>query len=47
LVLRRMRVLRNQVFHGGTTDRISLGKQSVSRAVQILEGLLPAFLSVM
>jgi hypothetical protein len=47
LVLRRMRVLRNQVFHGGTTDRISLGKHSVSRAVGVLEVLLPAFLSVM
>jgi hypothetical protein len=46
LVLRRMRALRNQVFHGGTTDRISLGKQSVSRAVRVLETLLPAFLVV-
>jgi hypothetical protein len=46
LVLRRMRVLRNQVFHGGATDRISRGKQSVSRAVCVLEALLPALLAV-
>jgi len=46
LVLRRIRVLRNQVFHGAATDRISLGKQSVSRAVRVLEALLPAFVAV-
>jgi hypothetical protein len=45
-LLRRMRVLRNQVFHGAATDRISKGKPSVSRAVRVLQSLLPAFLSV-
>lgn len=39
----RLRVLRNQIFHGCSTDRKSLNKNSLRPALEILEELVPQF----
>ncbi len=47
LFTRRLRVLRNQVFHGCSTDRVSRNRPSLTRAAGLLEVLIPAFVEVM
>ena len=42
----RLRVLRNQIFHGCSTDRRSLNKNSLRPALEILEELVPQFLKI-
>ncbi len=39
----RLRVLRNQILHGCSTDRKSLNKNSLRPALEILEALVPQF----
>lgn len=46
LLFRRLRVLRNQIFHGCSTDRRSLNKPSLVPAVELLGALVPTFLDV-
>ena len=43
----RLSMLRNQIFHGCSTDRRSLNKTSLMPAVDILETLVPQFLETM
>ena len=47
LIFRRFRVLRNQIFHGCSTDRRSLNKTSLQPAVELLEVLIPQFCTTM
>ena len=42
----RLRVLRNQIFHGCSTDKRSLNKNSLRPALEILEELVPQFLKI-
>lgn len=46
LLLRRLRVARNQVFHGSSTDRSEKGRMSVRPAVSVLEVLVPTLADV-
>ena len=43
ILFERLRVLRNQIFHGCSTDRKSLNKNSLRPALEILEELVPQF----
>ncbi len=43
---KRLLVLRNQIFHGCSTDRDSLNKDSLLPALEILEELVPQFLKI-
>jgi hypothetical protein len=47
ILFRRLHVLRNQIFHGCSTDRRSLNRGSLRPAVTILKVLVPAFVKVM
>ena len=42
----RLRVLRNQVFHGCSTDKSEKSRRSIVPAVRVLERLVPAFVGV-
>jgi hypothetical protein len=46
LLLRRLRVTRNQVFHGSSTDRSEKSRMSVRRAVSVFEVLVPTLADV-
>jgi len=43
ILFRRLRVLRNQIFHGCSTNRQSLNKTSLQPALEILTKLVPQF----
>ncbi len=43
ILFKRLQVLRNQVFHGCSTDKKSLNKNSLRPALEILEELVPHF----
>lgn len=43
----RVRVLRNQIFHGCSTNRGSLNKDTIEPALRVLSGLIPVFVDVM
>lgn len=47
ILLKRLRVLRNQIFHGCSTDRRSVNKTSLVPSLEILETLIPQFLETM
>jgi hypothetical protein len=47
LLWRRTRVLRNQVFHGCSTNRDSLNKDTLDPALKVLAVLVPLFLEIM
>jgi hypothetical protein len=47
LLWSRVRVLRNQIFHGCSTNRGSLNKDTLVPALRVLSGLLPVFVDVM
>lgn len=47
LFTRRLLVLRNQIFHGCSTDRRSLNKTSLMPAVAIVEELIPKFVEIL
>jgi hypothetical protein len=47
LLWRRIRVLRNQVFHGCSTNRDSLNKDALDPALKIVAALIPLFLEIM
>ena len=47
LIWGRLRVLRNQIFHGGSTNRDSLNAHTLGPALRIMKALVPAFLEVM
>lgn len=47
LLWRRLRVLRNQIFHGASTNRDSLNTHTLGPALRIMKVLLPAFLKIM
>lgn len=47
LFLGRLRILRNQIFHGCSTYRDSLNKDSLRPAVKVLSTLVPLFLEIM
>ncbi len=47
ILFRRLRVLRNQIFHGCSTDRRSLNKTSLQPAVELLEALVPQFVATL
>lgn len=46
ILFERLRLLRNQVFHGCSTDRRSLNKNSLRPGLAILEELVPRFLKI-
>lgn len=46
ILFERLRVLRNQIFHGYSTDRRSLNKNSIRPALEILEELVHQFLRI-
>ncbi|MCY3955689.1 MAG: hypothetical protein OXF47_06810 [Nitrospira sp.] len=46
ILFERLRVLRNQIFHGCSTDKKSLNKNSLRPALEILEKLVPQFLKI-
>lgn len=43
----RVRVLRNQIFHGCSTNRNSLNKDALEPALRVLSELIPVFVEVM
>lgn len=43
----RVRVLRNQIFHGCSTNRDSLNKDTLGPALRVLDELIPVFVEVM
>jgi hypothetical protein len=43
----RVRVLRNQIFHGCSTNRDSLNKDALDPALRVLSVLIPVFIDVM
>ena len=43
ILFNRLRVLRNQIFHGCSTDKRSLNKNSLRPALETLEKLVPQF----
>lgn len=47
ILLWRLSTLRNQIFHGCSTDRRSLNRTSLMPALHILEILVPSFLETM
>ena len=47
LLWRRVRVLRNQIFHGCSTNRDSLNKDALDPALRVLSELIPVFVNVM
>jgi hypothetical protein len=47
LLWRRVRVLRNQIFHGCSTNRDSLNKDALDPALRVLNELIPVFVDVM
>ena len=47
ILLRRLRMLRNQILHDCSTDRRSLNRDSLRPAVGILEALVPTLIDVM
>ena len=46
LLLRRLRVARNQILHGSSTDRSEKSRMSVGPAVSVLEVLVPTLAEV-
>ena len=46
ILFERLLVLRNQIFHGCSTDKRSLNKNSLRPALEILEELVPQFLKI-
>lgn len=46
LLFRRLRVLRNQIFHGCSTDRRSLNRNSLIPAVAVLRAVIPGLILV-
>jgi hypothetical protein len=46
-IFRRLYVLRNQIFHGASTDRSSANRDSLEGAVPVLAALVPVFRSLM
>jgi hypothetical protein len=46
-LFRRIRVLRNQIFHGCSTHRDSLNRDTLEPAVRVLAMLIPAFVGVL
>jgi len=42
----RLYTLRNQLFHGGSTDQGSKNRDSLIRGVEVLEALIPVFVKV-
>jgi hypothetical protein len=46
-LFRRLYVLRNQIFHGASTDRSSANRDSLKAAVPVLAALVPVLRSVM
>jgi hypothetical protein len=46
LLLRRLRVARNQIFHGSSTDRGEKSRMSVRPAVSVLEVVVPTLADV-
>lgn len=46
ILFERLRMLRNQIFHGCSTDRDSLNKDSLLPALEILEELVPQFVKI-
>jgi hypothetical protein len=46
-LFRRLYVLRNQLFHGASTDRSSANRDSLEAAVPVLAALVPVFRSLM
>lgn len=46
ILFERLQVLRNQIFHGCSTDRRSLNKNSLRAALEIIEELVPRFLKI-
>lgn len=47
ILFQRLHVLRNQIFHGCSTDRRSLNRGSLKPAVAILEALVPVLVEIM
>ena len=43
----RVRALRNQIFHGCSTNQGSLNKDALEPALRVLSELIPAFVDVM
>lgn len=46
ILFKRLLVLRNQIFHGCSTDKKSLNRNSLRPALEILEKLVPQFLKI-
>ena len=46
-LFRRLYVLRNQIFHGASTDRSSANRDSLRAAVPVLAALVPVFRTLM
>jgi hypothetical protein len=46
-LFRRIRVLRNQIFHGCSTQRDSLNRDTLEPAVRVLETLIPTFVRIL
>ena len=46
ILFKRLRVLRNQIFHGCSTDKSRSNKGSLRPALEILEKLVPQFLEI-
>jgi len=46
IILDRLYILRNQLFHGGSTFRSSVNRESVKTGHQVLQMLLPAFVDI-
>ena len=46
-VFMRLYVLRNQIFHGGTTFAVGLGREQIRDGTNIMASLVPAILEIM
>jgi len=46
-LFRRIRVLRNQVFHGCSAHRDSLNRDTLEPAVRVLEAVIPTFIRIL
>jgi len=47
IILDRLYILRNQLFHGGSTFRSTVNRESVKTGHQVLQLLVPAFVDIM
>jgi hypothetical protein len=47
IVLDRLYILRNQLFHGGATFRSGVNRESVKTGVRVLQMLVPVFVDIM